>query len=68
MYYLELSEQEMEMLRGVVEYRRREMQDELAHTEGREFHEALKADLERLEKIENRIGSLFDASEGSIAV
>jgi len=67
MYCLELSDQEMDVLRGVVSYRLKEMQDELAHTKDRDFHEALKGDLERLEKIESQMEGLFDTSSDSIA-
>ena len=62
MCYLELSDEEMNLLKNTVEYRLKEIRDELAHTENREFHEALRGDLERLEKIENRICSLFEGA------
>jgi hypothetical protein len=67
-YYLELSDIEMNLLKNTVDYRLREIQDELTHTDNREFHAALKRDLEQLEKVGVRIGALFETTRKSIAV
>ena len=68
MCYLELSDEEMILLKNTLRYRLKEIRDELAHTENREFHESLKDDLERLEKIEKRVCSLSDATASPMAV
>ncbi|MEO5968336.1 MAG: hypothetical protein ABIQ95_00290 [Bdellovibrionia bacterium] len=68
MYYLELSDQEINLIKNTIDYRLREIQDELTHTDNREFHAALKRDLEQLEKVGVRICALSEANRRSIAV
>lgn len=59
---IELSDAEAVLLRTALETRLREMRDELAHTDDRTYHAALKRDLESLERIDHRITLVIGAS------
>ncbi len=58
MQKLELSESDTRILRTAIETRLREMRDELAHTDDRDYRAALKADVIRLEFIGRSIGAV----------
>ncbi len=55
---LSLSNEELTLIKNTLEYRIKEIRDELVHTKNRQFHEALKKDLEQLEILERRLRAL----------
>jgi hypothetical protein len=68
MYYLELTNQEISLLKNVLKYRVNELRDEISHTENHDYLQSLRVDLDSLEKVDDRVSILLEKDLKSDAV
>ena len=60
---IDLSQSEVRLLKSVLDLRLLQVRDELAHTDDRDYRAALRADSDKLEELDGRLGALLATSD-----